>query len=87
MGTIGMVVAPFDVWYGLAGEAVCFIVNNYKTVRVYFVTLQVGLSLLIIIFLYLGVAAYAWFATRNAEVDKTEKSKKENNYSAFLFTL
>jgi len=75
MGCIGGAVAPFDDWYGLA-TAVCYISDRFKKVRVYFVALQVGISLLVIIFLYTGVALYAWNATRNAKVNKTERIEK-----------
>jgi len=85
MGIIGLAVAPFDVWFSLGSGAICYISDDFTNIRVYFSAFEVGITLLVIIFLYTGVALYTWFVTRKAKVNKTEKSRKRKQLFRILF--
>jgi len=85
MGIIGLAIAPFEVWYGLSSSGICYISDEFKKIRVYFAIFEIGITLLVLIFLYTGVALYTWFFTREAKVNETEKSRKRKQYFRILF--
>jgi len=78
MGLIGGTVAPFNVFYGLSTDfAVCFISDMFVNIRLYFASVELFISLALILFMYVGVAIYVWVSTRKAkEVIKSEKYEK-----------
>jgi len=84
-GVIGLAIAPFDVWYDLTASGICNISDTYKTIRIYFAAFEVGITLLVLIFLYAGVAFYAWYATREAKVNETEKLRKKKQLFRISF--